>query len=94
MTSLLPSTLLIESVLNESYSREQRLHLLSLGYSIIFIHYKELKEYTKNPQNPQKTSKSKGKGRCVTLFEKKFCQKYLTLSSALANQISISDCID
>ena len=92
--SLLPSTLLLESIMNESYTREQRLHLLSIGYSIIFIYFIELEEYTKNSKNPQKTSKSKGKGQCVTLFEKKFCQKYLTLSSALANQISCSDCVD
>ena len=51
--SLLPSTLLLESIMNESYTREQRLHLLSIGYSIIFIYFIELEEYTKNSKNPR-----------------------------------------
>lgn len=86
--SLIPSTLLVEAVLNEFYTREQRLHLLSIGFSLILIYYIELNEYTNNPHNEQSTSKSNGHGKCVTLFEKKHCVKYLSLCAALSYQIS------
>lgn len=92
--SLIPSTVLAEAVLNELYTREQRLHLLSIGFSFMFIYFIELNEYTKTPHNIQSTSKAKGNGKCVTLYEKKFCSKYLTLCSALSYQISQPECVD
>lgn len=93
--SLLPSTLLIEAVLNENYSREERLSLLSFGFSIIYIYYIELQDYTSNKYaQPQSTSKAKGKGKCVTLYEKKYCSKYLSLCAALSVQISQKNAID
>lgn len=93
--SIMPSTLLIEAVLNEHYSKEQRLELLSYGFSIVYIYYIELLQYSSNEnQMIQKTSKAKGEGKCVTLYEKKFCQKYLTLCSSLSHQISQNGCVD
>ena len=93
--SLMPSTLLIEAVLNDNYSKSQRLDLLSFGYSIIYIYYTELQAYTSEGNiKPQSTSKSKGEGKCVTLFEKKFCQKYMALCASLSNQISKKGCVD
>lgn len=83
--SLLPSTLLINAILNENLSHEQRIDLLSIGYSIIFIYYMELNEYVKDKKHLQSTSKSGGKGTCVTLYEKKFCKKYLALVAALSS---------
>ena len=91
----MPSTLLIEAVLNENYTKSQRLNLLSFGYSIIYIYYTELQAYTSEGTiKPQSTSKSKGEGKCVTLFEKKFCQKYMALCASLSNQISKKGCVD
>lgn len=69
---MLPSTLLINAILNENLSREQRIDLLSIGYSIIFIYYMELNEYVKDKKHLQSTSKSGGEGTCVTLYEKNF----------------------
>lgn len=77
----MPSTLLIKSILNDHYSKEQRLELLSYGFSIVYIYYTKLSQYTSNEnQMIQKTSKAKGEGKCVTLYEKKVLSKiYLSL---------------
>ena len=92
--SIIPSTLLIEAVLNENYDKKQRIDLLSFGFSIIYIYYQDLNEYTKEGKTLQSTSKQKGNGKCVTLFEKKFCQKYLALTASLICQISKKDSVD
>lgn len=82
--SLLPCTLLKDAIMKNDIDRSTRIEMLSLGYSIVFLYLCELEEYSKYKKTRlQTTSKHGGKSTHLTLMDKKWCSKYLSLCSSL-----------
>lgn len=92
--ALIPCTLLITAVMNEEIDRFMRIEMLSIGYAIVFLYLSELEQYSKHKKERlQKTSKNGGKNVHLTLMDKKFCSKYLSLCSSLVYVLSETDAV-
>lgn len=82
--ALIPCTLLVTAIMDDKIDRSSRIEMLQLGYSIVFLYLEELEQYSKFKKNRlQRTSKNGGKCQHVTLMDKKFCSKFLSLCSSL-----------
>ena len=88
--SLLPMTLLFESVFNASLSRDIRLQYLSIAHAIMLIYIRDFDSY-KRYHIKDKTFQKENNGKNVTkqvLYQKKLVVKFLMLTYGLAKHIS------
>ena len=82
--ALIPCTLLVTAIMDDNIDRSSRIEMLQIGYSIVFLYLAELEQYSNFKKDRlQRTSKNGGKCQHVTLMDKKFCSKYLSLCSSL-----------
>lgn len=93
--SLIPCTLLINSIMNDELDRTARIEMLSIGYSIVFLYLNELEKYSNfKKDRKQKTSKNGGKCMHLTLMDKKWCAKYLSLCASLVYVLNDCHAVD
>ena len=80
----MPCTLLKDAILKNDLDRSTRIEMLSLGYSIVLLYLCELEKYSNFKKTRlQTTSKHGGKSTHLTLMDKKWCSKHLSLCSSL-----------
>ena len=86
--SLLPSTYIIEAVMNESISRELRLNYLTIGFCIVSLYYDGALRYLNTDLQSHSDS-----SKCYTLFNLDYCIKYMALAWSLSKEITDLRCV-
>ena len=82
--ALIPCTLLNYAMMKKKIDRSSRIEMISIAYSIVFLYLCELEQYSGHKKERlQTTSKSAGKGKYVTLMDKKWCYKFLSLCQSV-----------
>ena len=75
LLSILHSTYLIEAVMNENISREQRIKYLTIGFCIMVLFYCSARDNLNDCQRSNSTE-----GCALTLFNEDFVKKYIVLA--------------
>ena len=86
--SLLPSTYIIEAVMNEKLTREERIQYLTIGFCIVALFYDDAIHRLNECQSYNATEGSK-----ITLFNLDYCKKYLALCWSLSQPITEHKCV-
>ena len=86
--SLLPSTYLLESVMNHDLTRAQRLNYLTIGFCIMVLFYDDLLNRKSSSQES-----SKVEGHDYTLFNFDYAKKYLALAWSLSHPVMDGNCV-
>ena len=86
--SLLPSTYVIEAVMNEELTREERIQYLTIGFCIVALYYDDAIHQLNESQSHKATEGSK-----ITLFNLDYCKKYLSLCWSLSQPITEQKCV-
>ena len=82
LLALLPSYLLLNSVLSTELTRAQRIEQLTYGFALVFTYYHDFLSY--DFQNGlQSSSRNGGHNQHMTLFDIKWMKKYLSLVISL-----------
>ena len=85
--ALLPSTLLVDSVMNQELSRDERLDCLSICFSLMYI-YREFYQIRDKLNLVQRPSKMKGNNQFMSIYDKNTIDKMISLSYSLAKIIN------
>ena len=88
MLSLLPSTYLVEAVMNQYITRETRLQYLTIGFCIVMLFYLVSKERMDESQSFDNIE-----GKNFSLFNLDYAKKYLILAWSLTQQTSDPRCV-
>ena len=87
LLALLPSYLLINSVMSEHLTRAQRIEQLSSGFALVATYYNEYLIY--DFQNGlQSSSRAGGKNNFMTLFDLIWMKKYMSLTLSLTKVLN------
>ena len=87
LLALLPAFLLINSVMSENLTREQRIEQLSFGFSLVATYYNEFLIY--DFQNGlQRSSRAGGKNNYMTLYDIIWMKKYMSLTLSLTKVLN------
>lgn len=82
LIALLPCYLLINSIMSDNLTREQRLEQQSLGFSIIATYYNDFLSYDFET-GLQKRNRDGGKNKHMTLYDVIWMKKYMSLCISL-----------
>lgn len=83
--SMLPSTLLLESIHSESLARQSRIHCLLLGGSLVLIYYFLIHFIPENDNSSESISKSELRSKVC--FTEEWCREYIFTAFAIADQL-------
>ena len=88
LLSILPSTYLIEAVMNETLTRDQRIQYLTIGFCIMVLFYYAVRD------NKDENQKSDNIGNHpFTLFNEDFAKKYIVLAWSLVHPVADGRCV-
>ena len=86
--ALLPSTYILEAVMNETISRADRIRYLTIGFCIIALYYDDAVHQLNECQSHKAVE-----GNNITLFNLDYCKKYLALCWSLSQPITELKCV-